>query len=79
MDDLVAAHDRVVDRVPDVGERGPEGHRALLQAFAGRGDARLRGVVDELGREELIEEPEVAGVQDLERDPLGGALDVCDH
>ena len=72
MHDLVAALDRVLDRVAEVGERGPE-RQGLLEALTRRRHARLRRVLDEVGREELIDEPEVALVQDFERDALDSA------
>ena len=74
MDDPVATLDGVVDRVVEVGERGLERHQALLlEAFARRGDARLRRMVDEVRCEELVEEPELAAVDHLERDALDNA------
>ena len=79
MNDLVATRSRSLDRVVKIRERGLESHQALLQAFARRGHARLGGVVDEVGRHQLVHEAEVAVVEDFERDPLGGQLDVCGH
>ncbi len=79
MHDLIAGHDRVVHRVVEVREGELEGLHALLEPVTRRGDAGLRGVVHEAACEELVEQPEVASVQDFERNPLGSVLDIRDH
>src|SRR4029078_7902711 len=70
MNDPTAALDLVLDRVAEVREGLLQGDRRLLEALAGRGDARHRSVLDVIWREDLVDEPELVVVEDLERQPL---------
>src|SRR4029079_17339384 len=70
MDDLVAALDRVLDRVAEIRERLLQLGHDLLEALARRRDARHGGVLDVIRRVDLVDELELVAVEDLERDPL---------
>ena len=79
MDDPVAALEGVLDHVAEVREGHLQGHCRLLEAITRRGDAGLNEVVDEVRCEELVDEPEVAVVEDFERNALDHLLGVRGH
>ena len=70
VNDPVATLDRVIDRVVEIGERRPKLLHGLLDTIASRRHARQAGALDVVGRVDLVDQPKVALVQDLERDPL---------
>jgi hypothetical protein len=65
--------------IPDVREGRLQGLEALLEAFAGRRHAGLGRVIDVIGGQQLVQDGEVAVVDDLERNPLGDQLDLGSH
>jgi hypothetical protein len=67
MNDPVTALDRVLDHIVEIGERGLEREHGLLEAVARRRNAGLRRMLDEIGRNDLVEEPEVAVVRTSKR------------
>ena len=79
MHDLVAAIDRVVDRIA---ESGKAVRKAVMLCFMPSRVGATPGCGEwstNSGARSLVEQPEVAGVENLERDLLGCALGIRDH